>query len=167
MSEQTNIAKNSYITDLLDNHELDYHIDSDNIVSITSPVAWQILSLDKVNAHLIDVRTNPEWVFTGIPNLQPIGQELIDISWRLFPTMEVNSDFPSQLQNRVPNRDDILLFICRSGGRSKESARFSTELFEYKHVVNVIDGFEGDPDINGQRNNIAGWKFHKLPWLQN
>ena len=32
----------------------------------------------------------------------------------------------------------------------------------WDHGSGVFD--EGDPDANGQRNRLGGWRFHGLPW---
>jgi hypothetical protein len=31
---------------------------------------------------------------------------------------------------------------------------------------NILEGFEGDKDANGHRNNIGGWRKAGLPWIQ-
>ena len=34
-------------------------------------------------------------------------------------------------------------------------------------AYNVLEGFEGNPDAQGQRNHLAGWRQRGLPWRQN
>ena len=33
-------------------------------------------------------------------------------------------------------------------------------------AYNILEGFEGDPDDNGQRGKKGGWRFRGLPWRQ-
>ncbi|MBS0465596.1 MAG: rhodanese-like domain-containing protein, partial [Proteobacteria bacterium] len=54
--------------------------------------------------------------------------------------------------------------LCRSGVRSIAAARRATELG--MEAYNILEGFEGDADANGQRNRRGGWRFHGLPWRQ-
>ena len=58
-----------------------------------------------------------------------------------------------------------MLFICRSGVRSDGAARVALEA-GYSNCYNVLEGFEGDKDANGQRNRIGGWRHAGLPWNQ-
>ncbi len=36
----------------------------------------------------------------------------------------------------------------------------------FANCFNVLDGFEGPPDEEGHRGQIAGWKAAGLPWRQ-
>jgi rhodanese-related sulfurtransferase len=58
-----------------------------------------------------------------------------------------------------------VLFLCRSGGRSKSAAIAQTGA-GYKKCYNVAGGFEGDLDADGHRGHIGGWKAAGLPWKQ-
>ena len=40
----------------------------DNIKNISSQECFEKLSIE-VHSHLIDVRTKPEWVYVGVPDL--------------------------------------------------------------------------------------------------
>ena len=33
-------------------------------------------------------------------------------------------------------------------------------------AYNILEGFEGDADAQGQRGKKGGWRFHGLPWKQ-
>ena len=44
------------------------------------------------------------------------------------------------------------------------AARRATELGITAY--NILEGFEGEPDENGQRNRRSGWRFRGLPWRQ-
>jgi len=54
--------------------------------------------------------------------------------------------------------------LCRSGIRSIAAAQRATELG--LQAYNILEGFEGDPDADGQRGHRGGWRFHGLPWQQ-
>jgi rhodanese-related sulfurtransferase len=58
-----------------------------------------------------------------------------------------------------------VLFLCRSGARSRAAAVALTGL-GFAKAFNVAGGFEGDPDGERHRGNINGWKAAGLPWRQ-
>ncbi len=126
--------------------------------------AWEILEKN-LNSFLIDVRTIEEYVFVGAPWLEQINKKLIHIPWRLFPNMELNPDFVMKVRNAVPDTDSELLFICRSGGRSREAAEYILSL-GYKNCYNIVEGFEGNLDSNCHRGKLNSWKAAGLPWRQ-
>ncbi len=125
---------------------------------------WDSLEKEP-GARLIDVRSEAEWAFVGIPDLTPLGKELLLLAWQHFPGMEVNQDFVEQLAARVPDREAPLYFICRSGGRSQAAAMAATAA-GYRHCFNVAEGFEGGHDEQGHRGRVSGWKARELPWRQ-
>lgn len=130
-----------------------------------SPVeAWKMLEAEP-DAVLVDVRTQPEWSFVGIPDLGPLGKRAVLLSWQLFPQMAVNGDFVPQLSRAMPERERALIFLCRSGARSREAARAMTAA-GYGRCYNVATGFEGALDENRHRGHRAGWKADGLPWVQ-
>lgn len=130
-----------------------------------SPVeAWKMLEAEP-DAVLVDVRTQPEWNFVGIPDLAPLGKRAVLLSWQLFPQMAVNDDFVPQLSRAMPERGRALIFLCRSGARSREAARAMTAA-GYGRCYNVATGFEGGLDENRHRGHRAGWKADGLPWVQ-
>lgn len=126
--------------------------------------AWELLAATP-QAKLVDVRTDVEWAFVGRPDLRDLNKPVSFISWQLFPRMEVNSDFVDQLENAGLDQDQPLLFICRSGVRSRHAAIAMTAA-GYGPCYNVAEGFEGDKDAAGQRGRLGGWRFHGLPWIQ-
>jgi rhodanese-related sulfurtransferase len=126
--------------------------------------AWDLLNSNPA-AQLIDVRTKPEWSFVGIPDLSSIGKQAMLLSWQTFPLMTVNPEFGAQIKKAVPAADTPLLFICRSGQRSRAAAEAVTAL-GYDHCYNVSEGFEGAPDRERHRGRVSGWKAASLPWVQ-
>ncbi len=108
-------------------------------------------------AALVDVRSDAERVWVGfIPGAVPLA-------WRQWPGMEINPDFDEDLLMAAPTGKKIVL-LCRSGVRSIAAAQRATELG--LTAYNVLEGFEGDPDEQGQRGRKGGWRFHGLPWKQ-
>ncbi len=126
---------------------------------------WETLKTQP-QALLIDVRTQPEWAFVGEPDLTSLGKKLVRLSWRLYPSMATNEQFLQQLAAEAPAKDTPLYFICRSGGRSIDAAIAATAA-GWKSCYNVLDGFEGDATVEGQRGQTNGWQASALPWRQN
>ncbi len=110
---------------------------------------------------LVDVRTNAERDWVGrvaVPEAQHLA-----VQWATYPGGAPNPDFGAQLE-RVANKDDVLLFLCRSGVRSRHSARVATEL-GYANAFDILEGFEGDKGDEGHRKTTGGWCKAGLPWL--
>lgn len=116
-------------------------------------------------AVLVDVRTDAEWLFVGLPDLSGLGKEVVLIPWQLYPGMQVNGAFPDHLRRAGLTPDHKLFFICRSGVRSL-SAGEAAVAAGFPHAFNVADGFEGPVDAEGHRGRLAGWKAAGLPWRQ-
>ncbi|RFC34908.1 MAG: thiosulfate sulfurtransferase [Candidatus Nitrotoga sp. SPKER] len=107
---------------------------------------------------LVDVRTRAELDWVGhIP-------DAMEIEWATYPGMKLNPHFIAELEQQV-NKETLVLFICRSGGRSHNAAIAATEA-GYVKSYNVLEGFEGDKDANNHRNVLSGWRARKLPWGQ-
>jgi rhodanese-related sulfurtransferase len=126
--------------------------------------AWRLLKSDPA-AVLVDVRTDAEWSYVGGPDLAPLHKDSIRLQWKMFPAMAVNPAFPDQVAQAVPGRDAPVLFLCRSGQRSRDAAIALTQR-GYTRCYNITDGFEGPPDASGHRGTVAGWKVAGLPWKQ-
>jgi rhodanese-related sulfurtransferase len=109
-------------------------------------------------AKLVDVRTRAELDWVGrIP-----GAEAIE--WSIYPGTNLNPHFLAQLGQMV-DKESLVMFICRSGNRSHFAAVAATQA-GYADCYNVLEGFEGDKDIDKQRNTLHGWRVAKLPWEQ-
>lgn len=108
-------------------------------------------------AILVDVRTDAEREWVGrVPGA-------ISVAWKQWPGMAMNPDFDAQLKAAVQGYSKVVL-LCRSGVRSVAAARRASELGI--EAYNILEGFEGDVDANGQRNRLGGWRFRGLPWNQ-
>lgn len=128
--------------------------------NVTPAEAFARLSSDS-RAVLIDVRTQPEWAFVGLP----LVERLVRLSWQVFPAMQIDADFADKVRAAGVTESDEVFCICRSGARSAAAANALTAAgFENCH--NVAQGFEGDRDAEGHRGSVGGWKAAGLPWAQ-
>ena len=124
---------------------------------------WETLKQNP-DAQLVDVRTDVEWNFVGVPDLAGAGKEAVLIPWQVYPSMQVNSAFGDQLKQAgfTPQHH---IFLCRSGVRSVAAAK-AAQAAGFPHTYNIVDGFEGPADADGHRGTEAGWKAEGLPWRQ-
>ncbi len=126
--------------------------------------AFAALERDR-HALLIDVRTEPEWRFVGVPDLSALGREARFVQWQLWPDGRPNPEFAGQCLEQGLQKGRAVYFLCRSGVRSMHAAVAMTSL-GYGPCYNVAEGFEGDKDAAMQRGHIGGWKVRGLPWRQ-
>lgn len=125
--------------------------------------AWELLDRDP-EAVLVDVRSEAEWMFVGLPDVTDLGKKVVTVSWNLWPSGRHNESFLEELADAgVPGRGPVL-FICRSGVRSRAAAELATQV-GITPSYNVSHGFEGDLDDLGHRGG-AGWRASGLPWRQ-
>lgn len=126
---------------------------------ISARAAWERLEADR-DAVLIDVRTPSEWQSVGLPDLSPVGKDVRTLSWDPYDA----NGFAVALRELVPSLQTPVLFLCRSGVRSHQTAELAAHL-GYVESVNVVEGYEGQPDPSGQRGRVCGWQFENLPSL--
>jgi rhodanese-related sulfurtransferase len=133
---------------------------------ITPLEAWKLLS-DNPRAVLVDVRTEAEWRFVGVPDLSSLGREVVYIEWNATDGTR-NETFADDLKERVPpaaaDEERPVVFLCRSGNRSIGASEIATAM-GIAPSYNVLDGFEGQLDANGHRGE-TGWRAVGLPWKQ-
>jgi rhodanese-related sulfurtransferase len=125
---------------------------------------WEALQ-DDPQAQLVDVRTDAEWNFVGLPDLGKAGKQAVLIPWQVYPMMQRNPAFEKQLRDAGFTEDHHIYFLCRSGVRSLAAAE-AARAAGFRHVYNIADGFEGPPNPAGHRGVVAGWKAAGLPWRQ-
>ena len=128
--------------------------------AVTPLEAWELLR-QQPEAKLIDVRTNAERHWVGQVALPP-GQHMA-VEWTSWPSGVVNPQFIEQL-GEVAAKDDVLLFLCRSGVRSRHAAKLATD-HGFTNAYDILEGFEGDKDSAGHRKGSGGWCFANLPWI--
>ena len=144
--------------------------------ALTPKEAFSVLEAEPT-ATLIDVRTAAERDWVGRVDI-PENQHA-SVEWSHYPTGTENPDFLAQLKraaasekaeaagsvdNDPTGKERVLLFLCRSGVRSKHAARKATQA-GYRQCFDILEGFEGDKDDAGHRKTIAGWCQAGLPWI--
>lgn len=123
--------------------------------AMTPREAFDVLQANP-QALLIDVRTQAELALVGkIPTA-------INIEWAFYPGMVPNQAFAEQLTAQT-NKNQLLIFICRTGGRSHLAAEVAAKL-GFTQSYNMLEGFEGEANSLNQRTMINGWKHAGLPW---
>ena len=122
---------------------------------VPAELAWQWVQSGE--AVLVDVRTDAEREWVGkVPGA-------IAVAWKQWPGMAANQNFDEQLRAAVPEGKKVVL-LCRSGVRSVAAAQRAAGLGI--EAYNILEGFEGDVDANGQRGRLSGWRKRGLPWNQ-
>ena len=130
--------------------------------------AWRLLN-ENSQSVLIDVRTEAEWAFVGLPDISATGRQLLTEEWQGYPGGTPNPRFADAVAARLDAagvaKDAPILCLCRSGQRSIGAATALTAL-GYTACFNVAGGFEGPLDADGHRGQAGGWKAAGLPWRQ-
>ncbi|MEM6465264.1 MAG: rhodanese-like domain-containing protein [Pseudomonadota bacterium] len=142
----------------------------DSIETCTPDEAWSGLK-DNPDALLIDVRTQAEWSFVGVPDLSDLGRDVMLLEWMQFPTMAPNAHFAETVMRALEQVNGRqVYFICRSGARSRDAAQMIKSFCAQQDMdvqcINVEEGFEGDLNGARQRACVNGWKARGLPWRQ-
>jgi rhodanese-related sulfurtransferase len=123
---------------------------------LTPEMAWQWAQDGR--AVLVDVRTDAEREWVGfVPGA-------LGLAWKQWPGMALNPHFDEGVRQAAAS-GQALLMLCRSGVRSIAAAQRATELGA--RAYNVLEGFEGDPNAEGHRGRLGGWRKRGLPWKQN
>ena len=130
---------------------------------IDPQAAWNLLA-ENPNAILVDVRTDAEWNWVGVPDTSSIGRAPVLAQWNTASGR--NPDFLNELKAAgvQPGTERPVLFLCRSGARSISAAQAATAA-GITPSYNITDGFEGPLDAAGHRGS-AGWRAIGLPWKQ-
>mgnify|MGYP001760115499 FL=1 len=122
---------------------------------VPAELAWQWLQAGE--AVLVDGRTDAEREWVGkVPGA-------VAVAWKQWPGMAANQNFDAELRAVVPEGKKVVL-LCRSGVRSVAAAQRAAGLGI--EAYNILEGFEGDVDTNGQRGQLGGWRKRGLPWHQ-
>lgn len=142
--------------------------DSGYAGDVDSQRAFDALSKEP-KALLIDVRTQAEWTFVGVPDLRSLHKEAAFVEWQSFPPNGPNPEFARQVSDLLGKKeldyDTPIYFLCRSGARSQAAAKVMTQA-GYTHCYNISDGFEGALNADSHRGAQSGWKASGLPWIQ-
>ena len=132
---------------------------------LTPQQAWELLAAHD-DAVLVDVRTNAEWAYVGVPDISGLGRETEFVEWVSFPDAASNPHFVDDVREAGLTSGDgrPVVFLCRSGQRSIGAAKAATEA-GLGPAYNVLEGFEGNVDDDGHRGG-GGWRAAGLPWKQ-
>ncbi|MBT3396200.1 MAG: rhodanese-like domain-containing protein [Alphaproteobacteria bacterium] len=116
---------------------------------VTAQAAWDELGQNP-GAILIDVRSDGEWTQQGVPDLSSVSKStvLIELETQTGP----NPNFVTQVMDAVPAKDDVVIFICRSGARSAAAAT-ALAAQGFTQCYNLLGGADA-----------GGWKAAELPW---
>ncbi|MES2740211.1 MAG: rhodanese-like domain-containing protein [Pseudomonadota bacterium] len=128
--------------------------------AVTPQEAYALLQADP-GVTLIDVRTTAERDWVGRVAIGDIQQRAVQ--WSTYPGGAPNPHFLTQLA-AAARPEQVLLFLCRSGVRSRHAASLATE-HGYRHCFDILEGFEGDKDADGHRKSVGGWCRAGLPWI--
>lgn len=123
---------------------------------------------DKIK--IIDVRTQEEFLFVGFaPMAWKIPVAVQSFEWdaekKQYPLLP-KIDFVNRIKE-IAREDDMLMVMCRSGGRSAIAVNMLAEA-GFKNVYQIVDGMEGDVVTDeesvykGQRM-MNGWKNAGCP----
>ena len=109
--------------------------------------------IDNKNVELLDVRTQEEWDSVGRPDGKDLGLKTHFITIARSSDPETNKEFIKKVKKVINPKKDLLV-MCKAGGRSMMASQLLTQ--EKINCINVSDGFEGNGDD-------LGWKNEGLP----
>jgi rhodanese-related sulfurtransferase len=128
--------------------------------AVTPQEAFALITGDG-GVKLVDVRTNAERDWVG--RVVVPAEQHAAVQWSMYPGGVPNPEFLPQLA-AAAGKDEVLLFLCRSGVRSRHAAKLATEN-GYARCYDILEGFEGDKDGEGHRKSVSGWCKAGLPWV--
>jgi rhodanese-related sulfurtransferase len=121
--------------------------------------AYALLA-QQADALLIDVRMEVEFQYVGHP------PNAINIPWFDCPNFKPDVPaFVAAVDVLALDKARPLVLLCRTGQRTV-AAGLALEKAGYTHIINVLDGFEGELDDDQHRNTESGWRYCGLPWVQ-
>jgi len=126
-----------------------------------SPIETHAFLQAHPEALFVDVRMELEYLYVGHP------PGVVHVAWYEYPEMQPDvARFVAQVK-REAGGDTArpVVLLCRSGTRTIPAGQ-ALETAGFADVVNVVHGFEGDPDENFQRGRLNGWRHDGLPWEQ-
>ena len=123
--------------------------------ALTPQEAWSLIRAG--GATLVDVRTPEERQLVGyVPQSE-------HVPWAFGSALQRNPRFVEELESHF-GREQVVLFLCRSGSRSAAAAQAATHA-GYRDAFSVLEGFEGALDPLQPGAPRGGWKSRGLPWV--
>ncbi|MBV5284626.1 MAG: rhodanese [Methyloversatilis discipulorum] len=143
---------------------------------LTSTEAHRMLSENPGGTLFLDVRTQAEVSYVGVPAgmdanvpFMLVDFDHFDAKSRRF-TLHKNPEFVRSVEQRLQakglDRNADIVLICRSGDRTARAVN-ALAAAGFTRVWTVIDGFEGDTADSGAergKRTVNGWKNAGLPW---
>jgi len=143
---------------------------------LTSVEAHRMLSERATDVLFLDVRTQAEVSYVGVPSgldanipFMLVDFDHFDAKSRRF-TLHRNPAFVQAVTERLKekglDRNADVVLICRSGDRTARAVNVLAAA-GFTRVWTVIDGFEGDTAADGAARGkrvVNGWKNAGLPW---
>jgi len=140
---------------------------------LTPKEAHDMVKADPKKVLFVDVRTPEELYFVGYAKgvdknvpLAYVNYSKLNKKGKKFASA-MNDKFVSEVESALKekglNKDDNIIFICRSGDRSAKAAGIMDKA-GYKKVYSIVTGTEGDKDKETKKRTVNGWKNDKLPW---
>jgi len=138
---------------------------------LTAKEAYEKWQADPEQITVLDVRTTEEYIFVGhAPMARNVPLMTQTYTWNADKErfeMRPNPNFVAQVME-FAGPSDIILVMCRSGGRSARGVNLLAEA-SYSKVYQIVDGMEGDaiedPENVFQGKHLKnGWKNSGNPW---
>ncbi len=143
---------------------------------VTAIQAHDMKMQDPDNVYLVDVRSQEEVEFLGMPDAADVNIPYMfnDLDewdsekhrYQKVPNSNFSVTLAEKLEEAGYNKESTLLLMCRSGTRSSKAASLLNQL-GYTKAYTVVDGFEGDKVKEGEHKGqrlVNGWKNANLPW---
>jgi rhodanese-related sulfurtransferase len=143
---------------------------------LTASEAYDLKSKNPDQVYFIDVRTQAEVEFLGMPsnadtNIPYMTNDLDEWDGDNGRFKKVpNSNFAVAVEEKIEeaglDKDSEIILMCRSGTRSAKAAALLNQL-GYSKAYTVVDGYEGDKAKEGPHKGqriVNGWKNSDLPW---
>lgn len=141
---------------------------------VTAREAYEMWIESPSQVKILDVRTLEEYIFVGHSEMAFFAELVIQThNWdkekKQFSTIP-NPEFIN-LVKAWSNSDEIILVMCRSGGRSALAVNLLANQ-GFSKVYTILDGMEGD-NVSDQESNYKGkrmkngWINSGLPWTYN
>ena len=123
---------------------------------LTPAEAWTLLEAGAID--IVDTRTHAERDLIGyVPGSD--AHRVVRLSGE-----GAQRELPRRAARSGATEDRPVAFLCRSGVRSHHAAALATQN-GYAQAFNILEGFEGDKNAQGQRR-VNGWQMAGLPWKQ-
>jgi rhodanese-related sulfurtransferase len=144
---------------------LGYNAPAMSYTNLTALTAYDLLE-ENPDSILLDVRSISEWNTIGHPGPDAddpfygafLASRVFHIPWQepILPQRVANPNFDSAV-TELFDVDDVIIVICRSGGRSEAASQRLESPLGFTNVYNLLNGFE----------STGGWQNEDLPWNKN